>query len=129
MKRYIKSSNDEYLDEFLEEFAYETCDLNEEFNEDEFAEFKAACKDNGFKVTKRDFQIYLDKVKDIRNDDQDEFDEIEYEEPKYSKEVLDRKNTAMDPSTPLELLKKLADDDAWVVRYAAYQELSRRGIK
>lgn len=64
MKRYIRSN--EYLDEFLQEFAYETCDLDEEFDESEFAEFKQAAADNGFKVTKRDFQIYLSYVKDIR---------------------------------------------------------------
>ena len=59
--------DDESIDDFLEELAYETCDLEEEFNDSEFAEFKKTCKDNGYKVTKRDFEIYLDKVRDIRD--------------------------------------------------------------
>lgn len=67
MKKYIKSnsySDEEYLD-FLEELAYETCDLEEEFSESEFAEFKQTAAENGFNVTEDDFQIYLDYVKDI----------------------------------------------------------------
>lgn len=69
MKRYISASRDDELDEFLEEFAYETCDLEEEFNKSEFSEFKEACKANGFQVTKRDFEIYLDYVSRIRKND------------------------------------------------------------
>ena len=53
------------IDDFLWEFAYETCDLEEPFDESEFVEFKDICKKNGFDVTKRDFQVYLDHVSDI----------------------------------------------------------------
>ena len=78
MKRYIKSysyedwlqdqsksSKDEDLDDFLIDFAYETCDLEEPYTKSEFAEFKQRCKELGYKVTKEDFKIYLDKVNDI----------------------------------------------------------------
>ena len=41
-------------------------DLDEEFDASEFAEFKQAAADNGFEVTRQDFQIYLSYVKDIR---------------------------------------------------------------
>ena len=68
MKRYVKCS-DEKIDEFLQEFAYETCDLDEEFDETEFSEFKKVCKENGYNVTKKDFKIYLDYVRDIRGDE------------------------------------------------------------
>ena len=70
----VGSRNDEFIDEFLEEFAYETCDLDEEFTESEFKEFKEACKRNGYNITKRDFKIYLDKVKDIRGSDESGFE-------------------------------------------------------
>lgn len=67
MKKLIYASKYDYIDEFLEELAYETCDLNEEFSENEWKEFKEACKDNGYpRVTKRDFATYLDKVSEIR---------------------------------------------------------------
>lgn len=69
MKRYISASRDDEIDEFLEEFAYETCDLEEEFDKSEFDEFKEACKTNGFRVTRRDFEIYLDYVSRIRGND------------------------------------------------------------
>lgn len=69
MKRMIVArTDDESIYEFLEELAYETCDLEEEFDESEFAEFKKVCKRNGYSVTKDDFLVYLDKVKDIRED-------------------------------------------------------------
>ena len=66
---YDISDGTEYIDDFLEELAYETCDLNEEFDESEFEEFKKVAKDNGFIANEGDFQVYLNHVKDIRGED------------------------------------------------------------
>lgn len=68
MYRVIKATQyeDEYIDTFLSELAYETCDLGEEFDKSEFKEFKEVCKRNGYNVTRRDFEIYLDNVKSIK---------------------------------------------------------------
>lgn len=70
MKRYIKSSSDEYYSDFLRDLAYETCDLGEEFDESEFEDFKQVAAANGFDVTEADFQIYLDYVNDIKGSDE-----------------------------------------------------------
>lgn len=135
MKRWIYAATDDaYIDDFLEELAYETCDLDEEFNESEFAEFKKVAADNGYKVTKRDFRIYLDKVKDIRNED--EYDEqIQSDLADYSYDDLVefadseiftlRCIAAGHPSTPPEILAKLANDkNEWVREEVASNKLT-----
>lgn len=125
MKRMIVASrNDEEINEFLEEFAYETCDLNEQFDESEYLEFRKSCKAVGFSVNKDDFDTYLDKVADIMgyttSPSKNRSDKLDIakdsDDPKVLEELASDKDkyvrgfVASNPNTPAAVLMKLAGD-------------------